>query len=95
MEQVGSTDCTCVVKMLMLFFGDIEPFLLQNDDIGPAVRSKLLSFFANPQKKAQLQLEMEITIDLGEPFVKACYSLEDGTLALECYETITKVSAAV
>ena len=26
-----------VGKMLMLFFGDIEPFLLQNGDIGPAV----------------------------------------------------------
>ena len=71
--------------MLIFFFGEIEPFLLQNDDIGPAVHPKLLSLFADPQKKAQLQLEMAITIYLGEPFVKACYSLEgDGPLALEC-----------
>ena len=84
-----------VVKMLMLYFGDIEPFLQQNDDIGPSIRPKLLSF-ADAQKKANLQLEVALTVDWGEPFVKACYFLEgDDPLALECYETITKVSAAI
>ena len=85
-----------VVKMVMLYFGDIQPFLIQNDDIGPATRPKLLSFFADQQKLALLQLEIAATVDWGEPFVKACYFLEgDGPLALECYEAITKVSAAV
>ena len=85
-----------VVKMLMLYFGDIEPFLQQNDDIGPSVRPKLLSFFTDAQRKANLQLEIAMTVDWGEPFVKACYFLEgDGPLALECYESITKVSATI
>ena len=37
-----------------------------------------------------------MTVHWGEPFVKACYFLEgDGPLALECYESITKVSATI
>ena len=84
--------------MVMLYFGDIKPFLLENDDIGPATRPKLLSFFSdsNLQKQALLQLQIAATVDWGEPFVKACYFLEgDGPLALECYEAIEKVSAAI
>ena len=78
-----------MVKMVMLHFGDIEPFLRQNNDhIGPTTRPKLLSFFADQQKLALLQL-----VDWGEPFVKATYFLKgDGPLALECYEAIHKVS---
>ena len=77
----------------MLHFGDIEPFLRQYDDIGPTTRPKLLSFFADQQKLALLQLEIAATVDWGEPFVKATYFLEgDGPLALECYEAIQKVS---
>ena len=84
-----------VVKMVMLYFGDIEPFLCQNDDIGPATRPKLLSF-ADQQKLALLQLEIAATVDWGEPFVKATYFLEgDGPLALTCYEAIQKVSETV
>jgi len=36
------------------------------------------------------------TVDWGEPFVKACYHLEDdGPLALECYEVIDQISVSV
>ena len=58
-----------VVKMVMCYFGDIEPFLLRNDDIGPTITSKLLSFFANQQKKGLLHLEIAASVDWGEPFV--------------------------
>ena len=85
-----------VVQKLMLYFGDIEPFLQLNNDIGPSVRPKLLSFFSDMQRKANLQLEIAMTVDWGEPFVKACYFLEgDGPLAFECYEAISKISAAM
>ena len=81
-----------VVKMVMLHFQDIEPFLRSNDDIGPATRPKLLSF-DDQQKRGLLQLEIAATVDYGEPFVKATYFLEgDGPQALECYEVIQKVS---
>ena len=82
-----------MVKMVMLHFQDIEPFLRSNDDISPATRPKLLSFYDDQQKRGLLQLEIAATVDYGEPFVKATYFLEgDGPLALECYEVIQKVS---
>ena len=59
-----------MVKMVMCYFGDIEPFLLRNDVIGPTLTPKLLSFFANQQKKGLLHLEIAATVDWGEPFVK-------------------------
>ena len=43
-----------VVKTVMLHFGDIQLFLLQNCDIGPTLRPKLLAFFANHQKQGLL-----------------------------------------
>ena len=85
-----------MVEMVMLYFGDIEPFLCQNDEIGPTLSPKLLSFFADQQKQGLLQLEIAVTVAWGEPFVKACYFLEgDGPLALECYEAIERVSASL
>ena len=62
-----------VVKQVMLYFGDIKPFLLENEDVGPALRPKLLAFFRDPQTKSKLQVEVTATVDWGEPFVKVCY----------------------
>ena len=64
-----------VVKTLTLYFEDTEPFLQQNDDIRHSMRHKLLSFFTYVEKKDNLQLEMAMTVDWHEPFVKACYFL--------------------
>ena len=82
-----------VIKQVMLSFGDVEPFLRENDDVGPALRPKLLALFDVPQTKSKLQMEMAATIDWGEPFVKACYML--GPLALKCYEVIERVRQSV
>ena len=80
----------------MVSFGDIQPFLEDNEDIGPNLRPKLLNMLKDPQKKALLQIELAAIVDYGEPFVKACYFLEgDGPLALMCYEQIEKVKASV
>lgn len=77
----------------MVAFADIEPFLVQNVDIGPKLHPKLLSFFSDSQKQAMLRIELATTVDWGEPFVKACYFLEgDGPLTLDCYEAVEKVS---
>ena len=62
-----------------------------NDDIGPATRSKLLSF--GDQQKCGLKIEIAATVDYVKQFVKATYIFEgDGPVALECYEVIQKVS---
>ena len=41
-------------------------------------------------------IELAVTIDAGEPSVKACYTLEgDGPLALSCYEVFSTVRASL
>jgi len=41
----------------------------------------------------ELQIELPVNIDAGEPFVKATYSLKgDGHLTLRCYEILDDVS---
>ena len=80
----------------MVYFTDVEPFLRENEDVGLHLRPKLLNFFDNPQNTSKLRIEIAATVDWGEPFVKACYTLEgDGPLSLECFEIIDKVKAAV
>ena len=76
-----------------VYFGDIEPFLEENDDTGPSLRPKLLAYFHTPQTKSKLQIEIAATVHWGEPFVKACYDHEGyGPLALECYERVKSCS---
>ena len=65
-----------LMKQLLLQFGDVQPFLEENDDLGPATRPKLLAILTNPQRKSLLQIELASVIDCGEPFVKATYTLE-------------------
>ena len=50
-----------VVKQVMVYFGDIEPFLEENEDIGPSLRPKLLAFFHTHQIKSKLQIEIAAT----------------------------------
>jgi hypothetical protein len=85
-----------VIKDVTVYFADVEPFLRENEDVGLHLRPKLLNFFDNPQTTSKLRIEIAATVDWGEPFVKACYTLEgDGPLSLECYEIVDNVKAAV
>ena len=52
-----------VVKQVMVYFGDIKPFLGENEDIGTSLCPKLLSFFHTPQTKSKLQIEIAATVD--------------------------------
>ena len=62
----------------MLKFGDIEPYLTSNPDVGPATSAKMLAIINTPQQKGQLHLELAATVDIGEPFVKATYQISLG-----------------
>ena len=80
----------------MLYFGDADPFSLENEGMGLTLRSKLIAFISDPQTKSKLQVEMVATVDLGEPFVKACYYLEGNyPLALDCYERVDQALVSV
>ena len=54
-----------VIKQVMLYFADVEPFLRENEDFGPHLRLKLLTFFDNPQNTSKLQVEIAATVDRG------------------------------
>ena len=85
-----------VMQQLLVQFGEIKLFLVNNSDIGPSTRPKLLSFFDDPQKLNYLKIELAAVIDCGEPFVKATYKLEgDGPLAFICYEAIQEVVKSI
>ncbi len=81
---------------MMLLFGDIEPFLTKNTDIGPSLRPKLLDMLHHLPTVIQLKVELAVVIDFGEQFVKSTYNLEgDGALIVTCYEEILKLRAVV
>ena len=85
-----------VMRQLMVYFGDLQPFVEENDDIAPANRLKILGIIQDSGKLTHLKVELAVTIDVGEPFVKVCYYLEgDGPLVLYCYETVDKLLAAI
>ena len=60
----------------MLFFGDVCPFLQENE-IAPANRGKLLAITDDLQKHSHLQVDLAVVIDVGQHFVKATYTLEE------------------
>lgn len=70
--------------------------LTSGEEFASSLKPKLLTVLQDPTNSKLLQLELAATVDAGEPFVKATYRLEgDGPLALECYEVVTMVQAAI
>lgn len=85
-----------VLKQVFDLFGDVEPFLRENEEICPANRQHLLEIFDNPQSYQNLRLELAALIDAGVHFVNATYYLEgDGPLIFSCYERLSAVAQAV
>ena len=71
--------------------GDVYSFL-QDSELPPS-RLKLL---ARPPQNRNLHMDLAVTVDAGEPFVKSTYKLEgDGPRALSAYEEISTLCAAV
>lgn len=67
------------------YFGFVEPFLRENEEICPSNRGHLLEILDNPQKFQDLRLELAALIDAGVHFVNATYYLEgDGPLIFTC-----------
>ena len=76
-----------VIKYLHDGFGDIPSFI-EEEDLPPS-RLKLQEILHDPPKNRKLQIEIAMTVDAGEPFVKATYRLEgDGPLVLTTYKEI-------
>lgn len=87
-----------VMKQVLEYFGDVEPFLRENenDHLAPATTAKLLNIFNDASDAKELQLELAALIDGGSHFVTATYYLEgDGPLIFSCYERLASVSHSV
>ena len=84
-----------VVNHLFCSFGDLAPFL-ENEELSGANLKRLREIMDDQPTQRKLKIEMAVTIDGMEPFVKATYFLEgDGPLALHAYERISSLFSAI
>ena len=78
-----------VYHQLLLFFGDIQPFFNNNEDVAPNVMDHLRAVFNDPKLLCRLQLELAAVVDVVKHFVSATYDLEgDSALSLCCYQRV-------
>ena len=83
-------------KQVLELFGDIPEFLhaISSAGLVPKTCDKILQHLLT--KSDELMIELAVIVDIGESFVTATYELEgDGPLAFECYETLSRVRAAI
>ena len=77
-----------VIKHMHDAFGDVKSFL--EDGNLPPSRIQLLEILNDPPSNRKLKMELAITVDAGEPFVKETYHMEgDGPLVFSAYEEIS------
>ena len=85
-----------VLNQVMEFFGDVEPFLRENDNLSPIFRASLLEIFDDSATARDLDIELAAMIDAGKHFVQATYYLEgDGPLVFTCYERLSALAHAI
>ena len=65
-----------IMKQVFEYYGDVEPFLRENDHLAPATRGHLLELFNNQNDATDLKLELAALIDGGVHFVTGTYNLE-------------------
>ena len=85
-----------MLKQVMEYFTDVEPFLRENEHLAPATSRHLVEIFDNPNDTVDLELELASLVDGGAHFVlAACYLEGDGLLIFSCYECLATVSHSV
>ena len=85
-----------VLRQVSEYFGDVEPFLRENDEVSPANRRRLLEIFDDPRSCQDLRLEFAALVDAGVHLVNSTYYLEgDEPLIFTCYERLSAVTRAV
>ena len=82
------------MNYLLKSFGSVSSFLDKTDL--PSSKFKLQEIISDPLKNRKLHVEIAITVDAMEPFVKATCNLEgDGPLIFKVYEEIALLSASI
>ena len=81
-----------MLKQVSDYFGNVAPFLQENDNLSPQTRRHLLDIFESPQELQLLKLELAVLVDAGVHFVTATYYIEgDGPLIFTCFERLSAV----
>ena len=76
-------------------FGDAITFL-NNEDLSKVTITKLTNILNNPATCRKLKVELAVTIDAMDIFVRTTYNLEgDGPLALSAYTLIRSLYAHI
>ena len=82
-----------LLKKVSDYFGDVAPFLQENEKLSPLIRQHLLEIINDPKDLQDLRLELGVMVDVGVQFVNATYYLEgDGPLIFTCFERLSAVS---
>ena len=83
------------MNQVLTQFGDIEPFLEENQDIAPRLTNHLGVLLKDQDRRKLLIMEHTAVIDADEPFIKATYILQgDGLLVFSAYNTLQALSTA-
>ena len=86
-----------IYQQLLEQFGDVGRFLEMAKDAKfcAQIVPQLQAIMSDPRRLIDLKLELAVTIDVGQHFVKATYYLEgDGPLVFSCYEKLKAVAEA-
>ena len=83
-----------LIKQVHNLFPDVCTFV-RNDEL-PSTARKLLATVEDSASLRKLQMELAVTVDTMEPFVRATYDLEgDGPLVLYAYQKISSLYAHI
>ena len=83
-----------VMKHIHDLFGDVKDFF-DGEELPPS-KAKFQDILSDDPANRKLQMELAITIDAGESFVKSTYVLEgDGALAFRAFEEVSKLLAVI
>jgi hypothetical protein len=85
-----------VIHQMHSRFGDVSEFLRVNTELPAATTKKMVDVLNDPSQCRKLKMELAMTVDGMEPFVKATYALEgDGVLSLVAYERISALHSHI
>ena len=84
-----------VIKQMHDAFGDVCTFI-SNPELPATTTAKMKDILNNPANSRKLKIELAVTVDSMDPFVRATYYLEgDGPLSLSAYECVQSLYAHI
>ena len=84
-----------IYNQLMMYFGDVVPFLRSADGISPATVAQLIAIVDDEDDTTRQRLELAAMLDIGKHLVWATNKFEgDGLFVFSVYSTLHAVASA-